>query len=281
TYDRFRDRIMFPIRDARGRYIGFGGRVLTDEKPKYLNSPETPLFHKGKELYGLYEARKIRQKLTRFVIVEGYMDVVALAEFGIHYAVATLGTATSEHHLRRLFKIVPEVIFCFDSDQAGRTAAARAMETVLPVLADGLHARFLFLPDGQDPDGLVRKEGNPALEQRLTNSIHLPAFLFNFVKEQVDFDTLDGQARFDLLAAPLINRLPKGMLRNLMRKQLGDELGTDSVALEKLENAPETAPPANHPANHPAARPTASDEFTAAAVPDYLHEDPDEQLPPV
>ncbi|QQD24937.1 DNA primase [Venatoribacter cucullus] len=281
TYDRFRDRIMFPIRDARGRYIGFGGRVLTDEKPKYLNSPETPLFHKGKELYGLYEARKIRQKLTRFVIVEGYMDVVALAEYGIHYAVATLGTATSEHHLRRLFKIVPEVIFCFDGDNAGRTAAARAMETVLPVLEDGLQARFLFLPDGEDPDSLVRKEGKPAFEQRLNNAVHLPEFLFSFVKEQVDFDTLDGKARFDQLAAPLINRLPKGMLRNLMRKQLGDELGTDSVALEKLENAPETAPPTIPPATHQANHPAASDEFAAAAVPDYLHEDPDEQLPPV
>jgi len=155
TYDRFRDRIMFPIRDARGRYIAFGGRVLGDEKPKYLNSPETPIFQKGRELYGLYEARKIRQKLTRIVIVEGYMDVVALAEFGIHYAVATLGTATSEHHLRRLFKVVPEVIFCFDGDQAGRTAAARAMETVLPVLEDGVQARFLFLPDGEDPDTLA------------------------------------------------------------------------------------------------------------------------------
>src|SRR5690554_2658553 len=255
TYDRFRDRVMFPIRDLRGRTIAFGGRVLTDEKPKYLNSPETPIFHKGNELYGLYEARKVRQKLTRFLIVEGYMDVVALAEHNIHYAVATLGTATSEHHLRRLFKIVPEVIFCFDGDNAGRTAAARAMETVLPVLEDGLQARFLFLPDGEDPDSLVRKEGKPAFEQRLNNAVHLPEFLFSFVKEQVDFDTLDGKARFDQLAAPLINRLPKGMLRNLMRKQLAEELGTDSVALEKLENAPETAPPANHPA----ARPTASD----------------------
>lgn len=235
TYDRFRDRIMFPIRDARGRVIAFGGRVLGDEKPKYLNSPETPIFQKGRELYGLYEARKIRQKLTRFVIVEGYMDVVALAEFGIHYAVATLGTATSEHHLRRLFKIVPEVIFCFDGDQAGRTAAARAMETVLPLLQDGLQARFLFLPDGEDPDTLIRTEGKDAFEQRLNQSDHLPEFLFAHLKEQVDFDTLDGKARLDQLAAPLINRLPDGMLRQLMRQKLKDETGVESHALTKLE----------------------------------------------
>ncbi|MAD46285.1 MAG: DNA primase [Oceanospirillaceae bacterium] len=244
TYDRFRDRIMFPIRDARGRYIAFGGRVLGDEKPKYLNSPETPIFHKGRELYGLYEARKIRQKLTRFVIVEGYMDVVALAEFGIHYAVATLGTATSEHHLRRLFKIVPEVIFCFDGDQAGRTAAARAMETVLPVLDDGLQARFLFLPDGEDPDTLIRREGKEAFEQRLNKADHLPEFLFEHLKSQVDFDTLNGKARLDQLAAPLINRLPRGTtLRNLMEKTLQDQIGTESAALKKLENQPDSEPP--------------------------------------
>ncbi|KZZ48055.1 DNA primase [Thalassolituus sp. HI0120] len=245
TYDRFRDRIMFPIRDARGRVIAFGGRVLGDEKPKYLNSPETPIFQKGRELYGLYEARKIRQKLTRFVIVEGYMDVVALAEFGIHYAVATLGTATSEHHLRRLFKIVPEVIFCFDGDQAGRTAAARAMETVLPLLQDGLQARFLFLPDGEDPDTLVRIEGKDAFEKRLNQSDHLPEFLFAHLKEQVDFDTLDGKARLDQLAAPLINRLPDGMLRQLMRQKLKEETGVESHALTKLEA--EAPPPSQEP----------------------------------
>ena len=238
TYDRFRDRVMFPIRDIRGRTIAFGGRVLTDEKPKYLNSPETPIFHKGNELYGLYEARKVRQKLTRFLIVEGYMDVVALAEFGIHYAVATLGTATSESHLRRLFRIVPEIIFCFDGDEAGRTAAARAMETVLPLLEDGLQVRFLFLPDGEDPDSLVRKEGKQGLENRINNSIHLPEFLFNHLKQQVDVDSLHGKARLDQLAAPLIYRLPHGILRTLMEKKLTQELGTESVALEKLAEDP-------------------------------------------
>lgn len=264
VYDRFRERIMFPIRDARGRYIAFGGRVLNDEKPKYLNSPETPIFQKGKELYGLYEARKIRQKLTRMVIVEGYMDVVALAEYGIHYAVATLGTATSEHHLRRLFKIVPEVVFCFDGDQAGRTAAARAMETVLPVLEDGLQARFLFLPEGEDPDTLVRREGKAAFEQRLNQAIHLPEFLFNFIKEQVDFDTIDGKARFDQLAAPLINKLPKGMMRSLMRKRMTEELGTESVALEKLEQQPATDFTINDVAQQTA-------QTTESAAPKYDH----------
>ena len=243
TYDRFRDRIMFPIRDARGRFIAFGGRVLGDEKPKYLNSPETPIFQKGRELYGLYEARKIRQKLTRFVIVEGYMDVVALAEFGIHYAVATLGTSTSEHHLRRLFKIVPEVIFCFDGDNAGRQAASRAMETVLPILNDGVQARFLFLPDGEDPDTLIRQEGKEGFEKRLNESLHLPEFLFEHVKQQVDFDTLDGKARLDTLAVPLINLIPKGTLRNLMEKRLEELIGTRSMALATLKEQPQETPP--------------------------------------
>ncbi len=234
TYDRFRDRVMFPIRNVKGQVIAFGGRVLGDEKPKYLNSPETPIFHKGQELYGLYEARKIRQKLTRMIIVEGYMDVVALAEYGIHYAVATLGTATSEHHIRRLFKVVPEIIFCFDGDKAGRTAAQRAMETVIPALQDGLQARFLFLPDGEDPDTIVRKEGKEAFEKRLDNSKHLPEFVFEHIKEQVDFDTLDGKARFGQLAAPLISRLPTGMLKELMQQQLAQETGIKQEILAKL-----------------------------------------------
>ncbi|MEN9465708.1 MAG: hypothetical protein RL217_1889 [Pseudomonadota bacterium] len=243
AYDRFRDRIMFPIRDVRGRYIAFGGRVLTNEKPKYLNSPETAIFHKGQELYGLYEARQVRQKLTRLMLVEGYMDVVALAEAGIHYALATLGTATSEQHLRRIFKMVSEVIFCFDGDNAGRTAAARAMEVALPLLEDGLQARFLFLPEGEDPDSLVRKEGKDAFEERLDHAIHLPEFLFEHLKKQVDFTSLNGKARLDQLAAPLISRLPNGTLRNLMKQKLNDELGTVSTALAKYEAAPITARP--------------------------------------
>lgn len=266
TYDRFRDRIMFPIRDARGRFIAFGGRVLGDEKPKYLNSPETPIFHKNRELYGLYEARKVRQKLTRFVIVEGYMDVVALAEFGIHYAVATLGTATSEHHLRRLFKIVPEVIFCFDGDQAGKTAAARAMETVLPVLTDAVQARFLFLPDGEDPDTLVRQEGKEQFEQRLNESIHLPEFLFDHLKQQVDFDTMNGKARLGELAAPLINKLSSGLLRDMMEKQLAKLIDVERSSLEELIAKKSQAHQQPEPMPEP-----------SALVPEYLQDQPPEE----
>lgn len=267
TYDRFRDRVMFPIRNVKGQVIAFGGRVLGDEKPKYLNSPETPIFHKGQELYGLYEARKIRQKLTRMIIVEGYMDVVALAEYGIHYAVATLGTATSEHHIRRLFKVVPEIIFCFDGDNAGRKAAQRAMETVIPALQDGLQARFLFLPDGEDPDTIVRKEGKEAFEKRLDNSKHLPEFVFDSIKEQVDFDTLDGKARFGQLAAPLISRLPTGMLKELMQQQLAQETGIKQEILAKLLPAEVEKPNQHRASNTPASpEPESSLKYTTTAA---------------
>ncbi|MEK7758184.1 MAG: toprim domain-containing protein, partial [Pseudomonadota bacterium] len=156
-YDRFRHRVMFPIHDHRGRLIGFGGRVLDQGEPKYLNSPETPLFHKGRELYGLYRARDALKRTGRALVVEGYMDVVALAQYGLDYAVATLGTATTRDHLERLFRYVPEVVFCFDGDRAGREAAWRALENGLPVLHEGRQVSFLFLPDGEDPDTLVRK----------------------------------------------------------------------------------------------------------------------------
>ena len=166
-YDRFRDRIMFPIRDRRGRVIGFGGRLLGDGKPKYLNSPETPVFHKGRELYGLYEAQQARRKLERLLVVEGYLDVIALAQFGIDYAVATLGTATTPEHLQLLLRSAPELVFCFDGDRAGRDAAWKALETALPLATGNQSLRFLFLPDGEDPDTLVRNEGQAAFEQRL------------------------------------------------------------------------------------------------------------------
>ena len=166
-YDRFRDRIIFPIRDSRGRTIAFGGRVLGDDKPKYLNSPETPVFHKGSELYGLFEAKKANNKLKRILMVEGYMDVIALAQMGIRNSVATLGTATSNRHLTRLFRIVPEVVFCFDGDDAGRSAAWRALETSLPEMQDGRQLKFLFLPEGEDPDSLVRKIGETEFKETL------------------------------------------------------------------------------------------------------------------
>lgn len=283
TYDRFRDRIMFPIRDIKGRTIAFGGRVLGDEKPKYLNSPETPVFQKNRELYGLYEARKIRQKLTRLLIVEGYMDVVALAQYGIHYAVATLGTATSEHHLHRLYRMVPEVIFCFDGDTAGKNAAARAMETVLPVLEDGRQARFLFLPDGEDPDSLVQKEGKDAFEQRLASASHLPEFLFDHLKQQVDFDSLDGKARLDQLAAPLISRIPQGTLKDLMVAELESQLGIASRALEKLAQTPPDNPPADaQPWPEPPPSHGQDDDWASSPAPedDYDASEPEQNALP-
>ena len=203
-YDRFRDRIMFPIRDSRGRVLGFGGRVLTNEKPKYLNSPETPVYHKGNELYGLYESRRSNPKQSRFLIVEGYMDVVALAQSGIDNAVATLGTATSAAHLTRLFKIVSEVIYCFDGDAAGRTAAWRGLQTTLPVLEDGRQVRFLFLPEGEDPDTLVRKIGRDRFNELVDNATPLADFFFHHLSEELDASTIEGKARLSALALPLL-----------------------------------------------------------------------------
>ena len=166
-YDRFRDRVMFPIRDARGRPIAFGGRIIDQGEPKYLNSPETPLFHKGRELYGLYEARQALRKVERLLVVEGYVDVVRLAQSGIAYSVATLGTATTPEHLNRLFRVTSELVFCFDGDRAGRAAAWRALENALEHARDGRQLRFLFLPEGHDPDTLVGEEGAEAFEARI------------------------------------------------------------------------------------------------------------------
>ena len=220
AYDRFRDRIQFPIRDRRGRTIGFGGRVLDDSTPKYMNSTESPVFHKGQELYGLYEARKAVRKLERILVVEGYMDVVALAQFEINYAVATLGTATTHEHLERLFRAVPEVVFCFDGDRAGREAAWRALENTLPVLRDGREARFLFLPDGEDPDSLVRKTGKAAFEQQIATATHLSDFFFERLATNLDINSIDGRARLVTLAKPLLATLPDSMFQQLMIEQL-------------------------------------------------------------
>lgn len=233
-YDRFRDRIMFPIVDMRGRVIAFGGRVLTDEKPKYLNSPETPTFHKNQELYGLYQARQANRKLDRVVIVEGYMDVVALAQFDINNAVATLGTATSEHHLTRLFKIVPEVIFCFDGDAAGIKAAHRALETALPVMEDGLEARFLFLPDGEDPDSLVRQEGKEAFQQRLNKATPLSSFFFDAHSEGLDTTTSEGASRLSKIVIPLLSKIPGKVFQELMRQKLATVTGLSQEFMAQL-----------------------------------------------
>jgi DNA primase len=222
AYDRFRDRIQFPIHDRRGRTIGFGGRVLDDTTPKYLNSPESPVFHKGKELYGLFEARKTVRNLERVLVVEGYMDVVALAQFDINYAVATLGTATTHEHLESLFRTVPEVVFCFDGDRAGREAAWRALINTLPVLRDGREARFLFLPDGEDPDSLVRKTGREAFERQISTATHLSDFFFERLAGQVDIGSIDGRARLVTLAKPLLSSLPDSVFRQLMVERLAE-----------------------------------------------------------
>lgn len=224
-YDRFRGRIMFPIRDRRGRTIAFGGRVIADEQPKYLNSPETAVFHKGRELYGLYEARKALRDLPRLLVVEGYMDVVMLAEHGIAYAVATLGTSPSEPHIERLFGTSPEVIFCFDGDTAGRQAAWRALSNALPKLTDGREARFLFLPDGSDPDSLVRSEGRERFEQRLATATPLADFLIDHVSEGVDTTSVAGRAQIAAAARPLIARLPRGIYRELLIERLAATVG--------------------------------------------------------
>ncbi len=232
-YDRFRDRVMFPIRDRRGRTIGFGGRVFGDEKPKYLNSPESPVFHKGQELYGLFEARKASQKLERLLVVEGYMDVLALAQFGFSNAVATLGTATTPEHLERLYRTVQEVVFCFDGDAAGRRAAWRALENALPVLRDGREARFLFLPEGEDPDSLVRDIGSDAFREKTVDSVPLSRFFYESLSQQVDTRSVDGRAHLVELARPLLQKLPDSVFRDLMLDQLSQHSG---LKLEQLHN---------------------------------------------
>ena len=239
-YDRFRNRVVFPIRDVRGRTIAFGARTLGDDKPKYLNSPETSIFNKGHELYGLYECRQIRQPLKRFVVVEGYMDVVALHEFGVHYAVATLGTATSTTHLQKLFKIAPEIVFCFDGDAAGRKAAKRGLELVLPVLEDGQQIRFMFLPEGEDPDTVVRKEGKAGFEQRLQYAQGISEFLLQTIKQDIDdSDSLEGRARLAKLAAPMIQQIPGPALKSLFWQALADETRLEPQELKEMGQAEE------------------------------------------
>lgn len=250
-YDRFRDRIIFPIRDSRGRTLGFGGRVLGDDKPKYLNSPETPVYHKGQELYGLYEARQANRQLDDVLVVEGYMDVIALAQHGVTNAVATLGTATSEDHLKRLFRIVNAVVFCFDGDRAGIQAAWRALNACLPVMKDGRHVRFLFLPEGQDPDSLIRSEGQDAFRARMAQQAQpLTDYLFRHLAEEASPDSLEGKAHLATLALPLIEQVPGSMLRRLLRQQLEKLTGMDLDSVPKQAVA--TADPSiGHYANIP------------------------------
>jgi len=224
-YDRFRGRITFPIADRRGRTIGFGARVLGDETPKYLNSPESAVYHKGRELYGLYQARKAAGRPERLLVVEGYMDVVALAQHGIRNAVATLGTAATEAHLEQLFRVSEDIVFCFDGDEAGRRAAWRALETALPAMHDGRQAFFMFLPEGQDPDTLVRSEGAEAFAAATAGADSLGTFLFDHIAAQVDLATIDGRSRLTALAQPLLAKLPAGSFRELSERRLAELTG--------------------------------------------------------
>jgi DNA primase len=233
-YDRFRDRIMFPIRDGRGRVIAFGGRILDQGEPKYLNSPETLLFHKGRELYALYEARRSRSNLKRLLIVEGYMDAVRLHQFGISYAVATLGTATTPEHFKRIFRLVSEVVFAFDGDRAGRAAAWRALQHALPEAREGREIRFLFLPDGHDPDSLVGEEGAEAFERRLDTTLPLSEYLIRELSEQSDLTHADGRARFSESARPLWAKLPEGVYRELMLARIAEVVGIAPQRLQEL-----------------------------------------------
>lgn len=224
TYDRFRHRIMFPIHDHRGRVVGFGGRVLAKSdqpgNPKYLNSPETPIFHKGSELYGLYGARGGIKEADGVLVVEGYMDVVALAQEGINNAVATLGTATTPMHLQRLFRHTPNITFSFDGDRAGRDAGWKALETCLPTLQDGFQVSFLFLPDGEDPDTMVKQVGKEGFEKLIQEATPLPDFLIDTLIQQADINRLDGRAKLSKLAKPLIEKMPNGVLKKLVLERL-------------------------------------------------------------
>jgi len=253
-YDRFRDRVMFPIRDARGRVIGFGGRVIDAGEPKYLNSPETVLFHKGRELYGLYETRRARRNLERLVVVEGYMDAVSLHQAGVDYTVATLGTATTAEHFRRIFRLVSAVVFAFDGDRAGRAAAWRALQQALPEAREGREIRFLFLPQGQDPDTLVRAEGPAAFEGRFALAVPLSEYLVRELSEQSDLGSADGRARFAEQARPLFARVPEGVYRELLLERLAQVVGLSASRLEALWSAGK----ADAPAAPPPLRPTAA-----------------------
>ena len=256
-YEYFRNRVMFPIQDRRGRVIAFGGRILVEKSgeptpladaatadarksdgPKYLNSPETALFHKGQQLFALWQVRQLHAKIPRLIVVEGYMDVIALFQHGITQAVATLGTATTRDHAELLFRNCADVYFCFDGDRAGRQAAWRAVESVLPRMRDGRQAFFLFLPDGEDPDSLVRKEGAPGFEQRLAGAVPLSEFFFGELGKDVNLGSLDGKARLAERARPLLTQIPDGAFRDLMLGEL------DRVANVKLRvDAPLSEPP--------------------------------------
>lgn len=242
-YDRFRGRIMFPIRDRRGRIMGFGGRTLGDEKPKYLNSPETPLFHKGRQLYGIYELLQNRARPDRILVVEGYMDVVMLARHGIHNVVATLGTALTEEHLQLLYRLTGEVVFAFDGDRAGRAAAARALERTLPALNDAVAHRFLFLPEGEDPDSLVNREGSQAFLQRVSAAMPLSEFLLEELSSGLDLGQVDARAQLLERARKPLQSMGSAAFRSLFMVHFANIVQLPPGELERLLQVPATPEP--------------------------------------
>ncbi|OCG79067.1 DNA primase [Gilliamella sp. Occ4-3] len=234
-YDRFRGRIMFPIRDRQGNVIAFGGRTIINDSAKYINSPETPIFHKGFQLYGLYETLEVNRNPQQLMVVEGYMDVVSLAQYGIDYSVAALGTATSEEHIKLLFRATDSVIFCYDGDNAGRSAAWRALNVLLPCLIDGKKITFAFLPQDEDPDSFVRKVGKDNFEKYLNESSNLSKFLFDELLKQVDLKTAEGKAKLSSLALPLLDQIKAKAFRLNLLQKLGNYLGLLDVSqLEQL-----------------------------------------------
>ncbi len=236
-YDRFRERVIFPIRDGRGRVVAFGGRITGDGEPKYLNSPETAVFHKGRELYGLYEARRATRNVNSMLVVEGYMDVVSLAGHGVQNAVGTLGTATTADHLKRLFRATRDITFCFDGDRAGREAAWRALQTSLAEMRDGRQVNFLFLPDGEDPDSLVRRAGATEFQQAMQDRLSLSDYLFRELERQVDTATMDGRAALAELARPLVERVPEGIYKELLTDRLAETVGLRRNRLTQIVNS--------------------------------------------
>lgn len=233
-YDRFRDRIMFPIRDKRGRVIAFGGRVLDQGQPKYLNSPETALFHKSSAVYGIYEALQADPKLNTLLVVEGYMDVIALAQHGITHVVATLGTALTQNNVSKLFQLVDTVILCFDGDRAGKSAAVRAIDNILSMIVDSKQIKFMFLPDSEDPDSLIRKEGKENFLKRIAQANSLSSMLIEHLLMDVDISSIDGRAQLADKARPYLNKLESELYKDLLLEELARHIRMDAKAVKKL-----------------------------------------------
>jgi DNA primase len=238
-YDRFRDRVMFPILSNRGSVIGFGGRVIGEGEPKYLNSPETQLFEKGRELYGLVQARDAIRAAGRVLVVEGYMDVVGLAQFDVGYAVATLGTATTPVHVSKLLRLTDEVVFCFDGDQAGRKAARRALEVSLPVAPENKPIRFMFLPEGEDPDTFVRKHGKEAFERSVRGAETLSQFLVAELRSECDLGTAEGRARLVSLAKPHLEKVTAPVLRLQLTNEIAQLARVPEGEMNRLLQLPQ------------------------------------------